>query len=36
MKYEKIENIYKRKSTRKNSKWNLDNTKAKRITDEEL
>lgn len=35
-KYEKIENIYKRKSTRRNSKWSLDYTNAKRITDEEL
>ena len=35
-KYEKIENVYKRKSTRKNSKWSLDYTNAKRITDEEL
>ena len=36
MKYEKIENIYKRKSTRKNSKWTLDYTNAKEITKEEL
>ena len=36
MKYEQIENIYKRKSTRKNSKWTLDYTNAKEITKEEL
>lgn len=33
MKYEKIENVYKRNSNRKNSKWKLDFTNAKIIED---
>ena len=36
MKYELIENIWKRKTTRKNSKWSLEYTNAKKVTIEEI
>ena len=36
MRYEKIENKYTRKSTRKNSKWILDFTTAKKIDENNL
>jgi hypothetical protein len=35
MKYEKIEMVYKRKSTRKNSKWFLEFTTSKMIDEEQ-
>ena len=36
MKYEKIENKWIRKSTRKNSKWNLEFTTAKKIEENQI
>ena len=36
MKYELIENIWKRKTTRKNSRWSLEYTNAKEVTTEEI
>ena len=36
MKYEKIENKWIRKSTRKNSKWNLEFTTAKEVEENSL
>lgn len=35
MEYEKIEMVYKRKSTRKNSKWALEFTTSKKIDKEQ-
>jgi hypothetical protein len=36
MKYEKIENKWIRKSTKKNSKWNLEFTTAKKIEENQI